>query len=247
MFSEYFIDRPRFAAVISVIMVLVGLLAILVLPVSQYPENTPPQIGVSTTNPGANAKVLVDTVAIPIENELNGVENMLYMSSSSDDNGSYQLTITFDIGTNPDIAQVQVENRLQQVNSQLPALVIQEGISVETRSSNLLAMLILRSPNRTYNDLFLSNFAYENIQNPLARIKGVGDVQIYGPQYSMRIWLNTEKISSLGLDSTDVVNAIENQNVQASIGEIGAAPSRPDTAVVMSLTAKGLLDSVEDF
>ena len=247
MFSEYFIDRPRFAAVISVIMVLVGLLAILVLPVSQYPEITPPQIVVSTTYPGANAKVLVDTVAIPIENELNGVENMLYMSSSSDDNGSYQLTITFDIGTNPDIAQVQVENRLQQVNSQLPALVIQEGISVETRSSNLLAMLILRSPNRTYNDLFLSNFAYENIQNPLARIKGVGDVQIYGPQYSMRMWLNTEKISSLGLDSTDVVNAIENQNVQASIGEIGAAPSRPDTAVVMSLTAKGLLDSVEDF
>ncbi len=247
MFSEYFIDRPRFAAVISIIMVLVGVLAILVLPVSQYPQITPPQIVVSTTYPGANAKVLVDTVAIPIENELNGVENMLYMSSTSDDNGSYQLTITFDIGTDPDIAQVQVENRLQQVNSQLPALVVQEGISVKTRSTNLLAMLILRSPNRTYNDLFLSNFAYENIQNPLSRVKGIGDVQIYGPQYSMRIWLNTEKISSLGLDSTDVVKAIESQNVQASIGEIGAAPSRHDTAVVMSLTAKGLLNSVEDF
>lgn len=247
MFSEYFIDKPRFAGVIAIVMILLGLLAAAVLPVSQYPEITPPQIVVSTNYPGASASVLVDTVAIPIENEMNGVEDMLYMSSTSDDNGSYQLTITFNIGTNPDIAQVKVENRLQQVTSQLPALVVQEGLSVKTQSTNILAMLVLRSANRTYDDLFLSNFAYTNLQNPLARVPGMGDVQIYGPQYSMRVWLNTEKMTSLGVDSSDVVKVIESQNLQASIGEIGAAPSPKNTDVVLSLTAKGLLNNVKDF
>lgn len=247
MFSEYFIDRPRFAGVISVIMILLGLLAIAVLPVSQYPQITPPQIVVSTTYPGASAQVLVDTVAVPIENQINGVENMLYMSSSSDDNGSYSLTITFDVGTNPDIAQVKVQNRLSQVMSQLPALVQQEGIDVKTQMSNILGLLVLRSPNNTYNDLYLSNFAYTDIQNPLARVDGVGDVSVYGPQYSMRVWLNSDRLSSLGLSSTDIVNAISSQNIQASVGQIGAAPSDRDTALVLSLTAKGLLNDVRDF
>lgn len=247
MFSEYFIDKPRFAGVISIIMILLGLLAIAVLPVSQYPQITPPQIVVQTTYPGANAEVLVDTVAVPIENQINGVENMLYMSSTSDDNGTYTLTITFDIGTDPDIAQVKVQNRLEQVTSQLPALVVQEGIDVKSQMSNILGMLVLRSPNNTFSDLYLSNFAYTNIQNPLARVKGVGDVSIYGPQYSMRVWLNSDKISSLGLNSTDIVNAIASQNVQASIGTIGSAPSSKDTSLVLSLTAKGLLNNVEDF
>ncbi len=247
MFSEYFIDKPRFAGVISIVMILLGLLAIMVLPVSQYPQITPPQIVVSTTYPGANAQVLVDTVAIPIENQINGIEGMLYMSSTSDDNGSYNLTITFDVGTDPDIAQVKVQNRLQQVMSELPALVNQEGVDVRTQMSNILGMLVLRSPNNTFNDLYLSNFAYTNIQNPLSRVPGIGDVTIYGPQYSMRIWLNTTKISSLGLTSTDIVNAISSQNTQASIGSIGSAPSTEDTAVVLSLTTKGLLNNVEDF
>lgn len=247
MFSEYFIDRPRFAGVISVIMILLGLLAIAVLPVSQYPQITPPQIVVSTTYPGASAQVLVDTVAVPIENQINGVENMLYMSSSSDDNGSYSLTITFDVGTDPDIAQVKVQNRLSQVMSQLPALVQQEGIDVKTQMSNILGLLVLRSPNNTYNDLYLSNFAYTDIQNPLARVDGVGDVSVYGPQYSMRVWLNSDRLSSLGLSSTDIVNAISSQNIQASVGQIGAAPSDRDTALVLSLTAKGLLNDVRDF
>ena len=247
MFSEYFIDKPRFAGVIAIVMVLLGLMAIVVLPVSQYPEITPPQIVVSTNYPGANAQVLVDTVAVPIENEINGVEDMLYMSSTSDDNGSYNLTITFNIGTNPDIAQVKVENRLQQVMSQLPAIVTQEGLEVKTQSANMLGMLVLRSPNHTYNDLYLSNFAYDNVKNSIARISGMGDVSIYGPQYSMRIWLNPARISSLGLDSSDIVQAIEDQNTQASIGRIGAAPSAKDTPVVLSLTAKGLLNDVKDF
>lgn len=247
MFSQYFIDKPRFAGVISIVMILLGLLAIAVLPVSQYPQITPPQIVVSTTYPGASASVLVDTVAVPIENKINGVENMLYMSSTSDDNGQYTLTITFNVGTDPDIAQVKVQNRLQQVMSQLPPIVVQEGVDVKTQSSNILGMLVLRSPKGTYNDLYLSNFAFTNIQNPLARVKGIGDVSIYGPQYSMRVWLNPEKLTSLGLDSTDIGKAIEAQNIQASIGSIGAAPSSKDTLMVMSLSAKGLLNSVADF
>lgn len=247
MLSEFFIDKPRFAGVISIVMVLLGLLAIAVLPVSQYPQITPPQIVVSTTYPGASAQVLVDTVAIPIENQINGVEDMLYMSSTSDDDGSYQLTITFNVGADPDISQVKVQNRLQQVMSQLPELVTKEGITVKTQMSNILGMLALRSPNNTYSDLYLSNFAYTNIQNPLARISGVGDVSIYGPQYSMRVWLNADKIASLGLSASAVANSIASQNVQASIGEVGAAPSTPDTPIVLSLTAKGLLNNVEDF
>ena len=247
MFSQYFIDKPRFAGVISIVMILLGLLAIAVLPVSQYPQITPPQIVVSTTYPGASAQVLVDTVAVPIENQINGVENMLYMSSTSDDNGSYTLTVTFDVGTDPDIAQVKVQNRLQQVMSQLPEIVTRQGVDVKTSMSNILGMLVLRSPNRTYDELYLSNFAYTNIKNPLSRIKGIGSVDIYGPQYSMRVWLNSDKIASLGIDSTTIAQAIASQNVQASIGQVGAAPSSKDTPMVLSLTAKGLLNSVDDF
>lgn len=247
MFSEYFIDKPRFAGVISIVMILLGLLAIAVLPISQYPQIIPPQIVVKATYPGANAQVLVDTVAVPIENQINGIEDMLYMSSTSDDNGSYTLTVTFNVGTDPDIAQVKVQNRLQQVTSQLPDIVNKQGLEVTTQMSNILGMLVLRSPNNTYSDLYLSNFAYTNIQNPLARIDGVGDVSIYGPQYSMRIWLNPDKLAALGLDSTDVVNAISSQNIQASIGAVGSAPSADNTAVVLSLTTQGLLNNVDDF
>ena len=247
MFSSFFIKRPRFAGVVSIVMILLGLLAIAVLPVSQYPQITPPQIVVQTNYPGANAQVLVDTVAVPIENQINGVEDMLYMSSTATDTGQYTLTITFNIGTDPDIAQVKVENRIQQVTSQLPDIVNEEGISIKTQSSNILAMLVLRSPKRTYSDLFLSNFAYENIQNPLARIQGIGDVTIYSPQYSMRLWVNTEKPAALGLTNNDIVSAVQSQNSQASIGEIASAPTPDGATVMLSLTAKGLLDSVKDF
>lgn len=247
MFSAFFINRPRFAIVLSVVLIILGLLSLAVLPVAQYPEITPPQIVVSTTYSGAGAKVLVDTVAVPIENEINGVENMMYMSSSSDDNGSYELTVTFDVGTNADIAQVKVQNRLQQVTSELPDEVNQYGVSVKTQNPNILALLVLRSPNHTYDDLFLSNYAYTNIKNALARVKGVGEVQIFGPQYSMRIWLNLDKLNALGLNSSDVINAVKNQNIQASVGSIGAAPSTKNNKMVLSLTAKGMLNSVADF
>lgn len=247
MFSAFFIDRPRFAIVISVVMVLLGIMAIIVLPVSQYPQITPPQIVVSTTYPGANAEVLVDTVAVPLENKINGVENMLYMSSSSDDGGNYTLTVTFNVGADPDISQVKVQNRLQQVMSDLPQTVTQQGVDVTTQNPNILGLLVLRSPNHTYDSLYLSNYAYTNLQNPLARVKGVGDVRIFGPQYSMRIWLNADKITSLGLDSNSIIQAVEQQNVQASVGSVGTAPSPKGTNMVLSLTAKGLLNSVRDF
>lgn len=247
MFSAFFINHPRFAIVLSIVLIILGLLSLAVLPVAQYPEITPPQIVVSTTYSGAGSQVLADTVAVPIENEVNGVENMLYMSSSSDDNGSYELTVTFDIGTNADIAQVKVQNRLQQVMSELPDEVNQYGVSVKTQNPNILALLVLRSPNHSYDDLFLSNYAYTNIKNALARVKGVGEVQIFGPQYSMRIWLNSDKLNALGLNSSDVMNAVKSQNIQASVGSIGAAPSAKDNKIVLSLTAKGLLNSVADF
>ena len=247
MFSKFFIDRPRFAIVISIIMIILGLLAIKVLPVSQFPNITPPQISVKTTYLGANAEVLTDTVSVPIENEVNGVEDMIYMSSSADDSGSYTLNITFDIGTNPDIAQVKVQNRLQQVNSELPAEVIQNGIDVSTENADILAMIALRSPKGTYDDLFLSNFAYTHIKNPLARLAGVGNVQIFGPQYSMRIWLDNDKINALGLNYSDIVSAVKSQNIQAAVGSIGGAPSTQNTDLVLNLTAKGLLNSVDDF
>ena len=246
-FSAFFIYRPRFAIVVSLVLVLLGIMALFVLPIAQYPDITPPQIIVEANYPGASASVLVDTVAVPIENELNGVEGMLYMESSADDTGAYKLTITFNIGVDADMAQVKVENRLQQVTSELPAIVTQQGLSVTSQSANILAMAVLRSPNQTYDDLYLSNYAYTNLKNPLARVAGVSDVQVYGPQNSMRIWLNPQKMTSLGISSSDVVKLIESQNVQAAVGSIGAAPSPLGSELVLSLTAKGLLSSVEDF
>lgn len=247
MFSKFFIDHPRFAIVVSIVMVLLGLLALAVLPVSQYPEITPPQIVVKATYPGANAKVLTDTVAAPIENKVNGVENMLYMESTSDDGGNYNLTVTFEVGSSPDMSQVKVQNRLQQVTSELPAVVTEQGIDVTTRNPNILGFLALRSPNNSYSALYLSNYAYENIKNPLSRVKGIGDVTIFGPQYSMRIWMNPRKLTALNLSSSDVINAVKTQNVQASVGSIGSMPSPESNLMTLSLTAKGLLTSVEDF
>ena len=246
-FSAFFIKRPRFAIVIALVMVLFGLMAIAVLPVSQYPQITPPQIIVEARYPGANASVLQDMVAVPIENAINGVEGMLYMSSNSDDSGVYKLTITFDIGVDDDMAQVKVQNRLQQITSILPDVVNKEGLDVRTQSSNILGMLVLRSPNNTYSDLYLSNYAYTNLVNPLSRVNGISDVNVYGPQYSIRVWINPYKMTSLGLNSQDIIQAIQEQNIQASMGSIGSAPSDKETELVLTLTAKGLLSDVKDF
>ena len=244
---KFCITHPRFAGVIALVMVLLGGLALSVLPISQYPDITPPQVIVSATYPGANAQILTETVAIPIENEINGVEDMLYMSSTANDNGTYQLTITFNIGTDPDMAQVKVQNRLQRVDPILPPVVRQEGVEVKLQSANMLGMLVLKSKDNKYADLYLSNYAYTYVKNPLSRVHGVGDVTVYGPQHSMRVWINPIKLNALGLGVQDVVQAIENQNVQASVGSLGAAPSPADNAFVLTLSAKGLLKTVADF
>lgn len=244
--SDYFISHPKFAWVIAILMILTGTIAIFVLPVSQYPQITPPQIIVRAEYPGANAQTLIDTVAVPIENQLNGVDGMLYMSSTATDSGVYTLTITFNIGVNPDIAQVKVENRLEQAKPLLPAIVTQEGLSVTSESANILAFLILESPNKTYDSLYLSNYAFTNLQNPLERIAGISNVNIYGPQNSVRIWLNPQKMALYNLNTNAVVEAIESQNSIAGIGALGSAPSQ-NGKLLLSLTTKGLLSSVEDF
>ena len=245
--SEFFIRRPRFSGVLAIIMILLGLVALAVLPVSQYPNMTPPQIVVKATYPGANAQLLIDTVGIPIENEINGVEGMLYMSSTATDNGTYELTITFNVGVDVDMAQVKVENRLEQVKPLLPPIVTQEGLSVRSQSANLLAFLVLDSPGGTYSTLDLSDFAYTNIQNPLKRIEGVSDVNIFGPQKSMRIWINPRALSAMNLSSETVVNAIESQNAQAAVGSVGSAPNKQMDGMVLALTTTGLLSSVQEF
>ena len=246
-FSSFFITRPHFAAVIALVMVLAGIIASFVLPISQYPDITPPQIIVSANYPGANASVLANTVATPIENQINGVEGMLYMSSTSTDTGQYTLTITFDIDTNPDIAQVKVENRLDKAKPFLPQIVVQEGLDVHQQSANILAFIALTSPKGTYSPLYLSNFAFTHIQNPFKRIKGMGDVNIYGPQHSIRIWLDVKKMNGIGIDTNEVIQAIESQNQVAGVGSLSSAPSPQNTNQVLSITTKGLLSTVEDF
>ena len=246
-FSSFFITRPRFAGVIALAMVLAGIIAGFVLPVSQYPDITPPQIIVSANYPGANAAVLADTVATPIENQINGVEGMLYMSSTSTDTGQYTLTITFDIGTDPDIAQVKVENRLDKAKPFLPQTVVQEGLDVHQQSANILAFIALTSPNGTYSPLFLSNFAFTRIQNPFKRIKGMGDVNIYGPEHSIRIWLDVKKMNGLGLSSDTIIQAISSQNQVAGVGALSTAPAPQGTNQVLSVMTKGLLSTVEEF
>ena len=245
--SEFFIKHPRFSTVVSCVLVLFGVMAIVVLPISQYPQITPPQIVVSAVYPGASAEVIQATVAVPIENELNGVEGMLYMSSTSSDTGEYKLTITFNIGVDPDMAQVKVENRLQQVTATLPDIVSQEGLTVVSETADILGMLVLHSPNGTYNDLDLSNFAHTYILNSLERVSGVSSATVYGPQHSIRIWMNPVKLTALGLTGEDIVQTIQNQNTQAAIGAVGSAPSDKEWGLVLTMSAKGLLESVSDF
>ena len=246
-FSSIFIRRPRFAGVISIVLALAGLLAIFSLPVAQYPQITPPQVTVSAAYPGANAEVLADSVAAPIEQAVNGVDNMLYMSSSSAANGSYSLTVTFAVGTDPDIAQVQVQNRVQRATSKLPAEVTQQGVSVQTESSDMLGFVILRSPNGTHDRLYMSNYAYDYIQPSLERLPGVSSVGVFGSKYSMRVWMDADRIAAFGMGVDDVLTAIRQQNIQASPGSVGAVPGDGSSRVMYSLQAKGRLNDPADF
>ena len=201
MISSASIDRPRLAMVIAIVMVLAGLLALTQIPVAQFPPITPPEIQVTASYPGANAEVVMNGIGVPIEDQVNGVQDMLYMSSSSTNNGTYTLTVTFAVGTDPAIAQVNVQNRVALATPRLPASVAQTGVSVRSRSTTILMGVAVYSPKGTQNEVFLSNYASINIRDALARVAGVGEASVFGPIYSMRVWLNPDRMQAL--DITD--------------------------------------------
>ncbi len=248
MFSHFFITRPRFAFVISIVIVLAGLISLQVLPIAQYPEITPPQVQVEASYPGASAEVVEATVATLIETQVNGVEDMLYMSSTSANDGSYTLIVTFAVGTDPDMAAVNVQNRVALATPQLPEEVTRQGVSVKKQSTNILLVLSLFSPNDTYDELFLSNYASINIRDVLARVPGVGEAMIFGAKdYGMRLWLDPDRMASLGITTSDVSNAIRDQNIQAAAGQVGQAPSAPEQQFQYTLQTRGRLAEVSEF
>jgi hydrophobe/amphiphile efflux-1 (HAE1) family protein len=246
--SEFFIDRPKFAFVISIVITLVGALGIYFIPVAEYPDIAPPQVVVAAQYPGANASDIAMTVAVPIEEQVNGVDDMLYMSSISSNTGQYQLTVTFKIGTDPDIAAVNVQNRVQLAVPQLPQQVTQQGVTTRKQSSGLLLVVNLISPNRTHDEIFLSNYAAIEMQDALARLPGIGNVSQFGPlTYSMRVWINPNKLAALNLTTADVSNAIQSQSLEATPGRIAAPPHAGTSDFQFTLQAKGRLDSVSEF
>jgi len=245
--SHFFIARPIFASVLSIVIVIVGAVALVTLPIAQYPEITPPTVQVATTYPGADAQTVAETIGAPIEQQVNGVENMLYMSSQSNGDGSYALNITFKLGTNLDTAQVLVQNRVNLALPLLPEDVRRNGVSVKKMSSSMMMVVNLVSPDGRFDALYLGNYAILQLKDALARVNGVGDISIFGYEYSMRIWLDPEKLSARGLAAEDVVAAIREQNVQVAAGTIGAPPVPDGTKFQYTVTAQGRLTSPDQF
>ncbi len=247
-FAHFFIDRPIFASVLSILIVLVGGLALIALPVAQYPEIAPPTVVISTTYPGANAQVVAETVATPIEQEVNGVEDMLYMSSQSTNSGSMSLTITFKPGADLDKAQVLVQNRVALAEPKLPEEVRRQGISVKKRSPDLSLVVNLISPDKRYDSVYLSNYALLQIKDILARLPGVGEILVFGARdYSMRLWLNPEQVAARNLTASDVVNAIREQNIQVAAGVVGQQPTKVNTDFQYTVSTMGRLMEAEQF
>jgi HAE1 family hydrophobic/amphiphilic exporter-1 len=247
-FPHFFVERPRFAAVISIVIVAVGLLAYLSLPVAQYPEIAPPTVVVSAIYPGATPEVLAKTVATPIEEQVNGVENMIYMSSQSTTDGAVQLTVTFKPGTDLDIAQVQVQNRVSLAEPRLPEEVRRRGITVEKSSPDLMMVIHLRSPSGRYDSLYISNYAVLRVRDVLTRIDGVGNIVVFGArEYSMRVWLEPERLAARDLTAEDVFTALREQNVQIVAGILGQPPTAEQQAFQMSIDAGGRFEDAEQF
>jgi hydrophobe/amphiphile efflux-1 (HAE1) family protein len=248
MLSAIFVDRPRLAIVIALVTTIAGLLSLLIIPVAQYPDIVPPQVQVSTSYPGANSAVIDATVGQPIEAQVVGVDKMMYMKSVNGDDGSYTLICSFELGTNPDINAVNVNNRVQIALPQLPPDVQKQGITVKKKSSALLGVIALYSPKHSYDPLFLSNYVTINILDQIRSTPGVGDAVLWGPQdYAMRAWVRTDRLTGLNLTTQDIVNAIQTQNVQAAVGRIGARPISNEQQLQLNISTKGRLATVEEF
>lgn len=248
MLSRFFIQRPKFALVISIILTLAGAISLAILPVAEYPKISPPSVSVTAYYTGASAEVVEQAIADPIETSVNGVENMIYMSSKSANDGSYNLNVTFDVGTDPDMAQVNVQNRVSQIESKLPQEVRMVGVTVKKRSPDLLMVLNFYSPDGKYDDQFLINYINLNVKDQLARVKGISEVNVIGGgEYAMRVWLDPEKMANLKLTTSDVYAALAEQNVQVAAGRVGAAPYNNVQEVQFNLVTKGRLESVGEF
>ncbi len=248
MFANFFIDRPIFAAVLSIFITLVGAIALLNLPIAQYPRIAPPTVQVQTNYPGANAEVVEESVATPIEQQVNGAESMLYMSSLSSNDGQMTLTVTFEIERDQDIASVDVQNREAVAESRLPEEVIRQGVTVRKQFTDFLMVMSIASPENLYDNVFLSNYATLNITDVLARVPGVGSVTVFGARdYGMRIWLRPDRMARLGITATDVTQAIREQNVQAPAGQIGLPPAPRGQEMQYSVTVQGRLAQVSEY
>ena len=248
MLSAIFVDRPRLAIVIAIVTTIAGLVALYAIPFAQYPDIVPPQVSVSTRYPGASAAVVDSTIAQPIEAQVVGVDKMIYMKSVSGDDGSYTLQVSFELGTNPDINTVNVNNRVQVALSKLPEDVQRQGVTVKKQSSALLGVIAVYSPKSTHDPLFISNYVTINLLDQIKSTPGVGDATLWGPQdYAMRAWVRTDRLTGLGLTTGDIIKSIQAQNVQAPVGRIGARPISNDQQLQLNIQTKGRLDLVKDF
>src|SRR5215510_5495521 len=248
MFSKFFIDRPVFASVISIIIVIAGLLGMRFLPISQYPDIVPPEVSISATYPGASAQTIAETVAAPLEQQVNGVEKMLYMRSTSTGSGTLSIAVTFAIGTNPDQATINVNNRVQRAIALLPQEVQRQGVQVQKRNSSILEVVAMSSPGGRYDTIFISNYALINVIDELRRTPGVGDASLFGAaDYSMRIWLRPDKVAQYKLVPSDIAAAIREQNAQFAAGRFGEEPLPGHQAFTYSVTSKGQLIDPREF
>src|SRR5499426_1501347 len=242
MFSRFFIDRPIFAAVLSLFVVLAGLAAMRVLPIAQYPEIAPPVVTVRAVYPGASAEVLEQTVAAPLENQINGVENMIYMASTSTSQGTVQIQVTFNIGADVDKAALNVNNRVKQAETRLPLEVRRQGVTVEKGSSAFLQVIAVYAPDGRYDDLYTSNYVTRNVLDVLRRIPGTTNVQIFGAKdYAMRVWVRPDRLAQLKLTTAEVIRAINEQNAQFAAGKIGQTPIGGPQELVYTITTQGRL------
>jgi len=239
MLSTVFINRPKMAIVISLVLTILGAIGYVALPVAQFPEITPPVVSVTASYTGANAETVESAVAAPIEAQVNGVDDMLYMSSTSSDSGNYALSVTFEVGTDPDIAAVNVQNRVAQAMASLPSEVTNSGVVTQKSSTNMLLLMTLSSPKGTYDEVFLANYAAINIKDALARIKGVGKADILTNfEYSMRLWMDVDQMAGLGVTPGDLIAAIREQNIEVSAGQIGSPPVPGDQTFQYTIKTK---------